>query len=569
MDLEQNRQEHLDKILNSEASKKLIVAGPGTGKTYTFGQVLKKTGGENNIAMTFIRRLVEDMSIELSEHAKIYTFHKYCKMTLHQQLGSFTLFPYLPIIIESDATILGLGFNCFPDKFQLLQTDCPDVEFYMSRSDYYSAISFDDCVFRLLSDACEKADILPHFDLLVVDEFQDFNALEVALIDQLEMKGNVLIVGDDDQSVYTTLRNASPKYLRNKFASGDYETFTLPYCSRCTEVIVNASKSIVANAKRDGRFGKSIEKPFDCYLPDKKVDNESYPTIKTVRCTMLSVVSSYIANSIEYIREDDVIESNKPNKIYYTVLIVGPHYCLREVAKTLTKKFRRVIYESPREESVLIEDGYKLLSEDINSNLGWRIILECSQHNFKIKDIMSKSIKGEMLIDILNQEFIDSHKKALDILGKIKERNELGPFEDRFLSDLLNSDHVRVVEYFSPKENEDDPEYDVTEPTICLTTYVGSKGLSAGHVFIIGLNEGDLPKDNSDISDQEISRFLVSLTRTRKQCHLIANKWLNAPFGRKGFIQPKNRSRFINWIPNNLLTDFGDISAKQVKRLFD
>lgn len=41
----QERQKHVDEVLNSPSMKKLVVAGPGTGKTYLFKQILegKKT----------------------------------------------------------------------------------------------------------------------------------------------------------------------------------------------------------------------------------------------------------------------------------------------------------------------------------------------------------------------------------------------------------------------------------------------------------------------------------------------------------------------------------------------
>ena len=54
----------LQDILDSDQPRKLIVAGPGTGKTFTFGELLRRSGGRN-LAMTFIRRLVADMESKL------------------------------------------------------------------------------------------------------------------------------------------------------------------------------------------------------------------------------------------------------------------------------------------------------------------------------------------------------------------------------------------------------------------------------------------------------------------------------------------------------------------------
>ena len=56
----QRRTDALERILESESQRKLIVAGPGTGKTYTFQRVLEAKGGRG-LAMTFLMSLVRDL----------------------------------------------------------------------------------------------------------------------------------------------------------------------------------------------------------------------------------------------------------------------------------------------------------------------------------------------------------------------------------------------------------------------------------------------------------------------------------------------------------------------------
>jgi len=61
-------------------------------------------------------------------------------------------------------------------------------------------------------------------------------------------------------------------------------------------------------------------------------------------------------------------------------------------------------------------------------------------------------------------------------------------------------------------------------------------------VFIVGVHENELPKNAVDIKDLEICKFLVSLTRTRKQCHLLtAFRFSGAA---------KRPSIFIRWVPD-------------------
>jgi superfamily I DNA/RNA helicase len=85
------------------------------------------------------------------------------------------------------------------------------------------------------------------------------------------------------------------------------------------------------------------------------------------------------------------------------------------------------------------------------------------------------------------------------------------------------------------------PEIDKTKPTIKLTSFEGSKGLSAQHVFVVGVHENELPKDAGAIKDLEICKFLVSLTRTRKQCHLLTAFLFSGV--------SKRPSIFLGWIP--------------------
>lgn len=72
-------------IIDSTAAKKVIVAGPGTGKTTTFELILKQSGTPNNLVLTFINRLVNDLNCRLSDLAKVCTLHKFCMGIFNRQ----------------------------------------------------------------------------------------------------------------------------------------------------------------------------------------------------------------------------------------------------------------------------------------------------------------------------------------------------------------------------------------------------------------------------------------------------------------------------------------------------
>lgn len=90
----------------------------------------------------------------------------------------------------------------------------------------------------------------------------------------------------------------------------------------------------------------------------------------------------------------------------------------------------------------------------------------------------------------------------------------------------------------------DDEEKNRENPlTVRVTSFEGAKGLSAQHVFIVGLHNGEIPRNPHDIQDIEICKFVVSLTRTRKKCYLL--------FTGRFADEKKSPSHFLSWIDSN------------------
>jgi superfamily I DNA/RNA helicase len=551
------RQQCLEAILQSPARKKLIVAGPGTGKTYALEQVLKQRSGGNNLGMTFINNLVDDLERRLSAYAKIRTFHRYCKSILHQRHGRVELVPYLPKIIESDARLLGRGLSGFGARFRDLDEHCPEVAFYLRRGDYYSVVGFDDSVYRLLMELRADPNILPDFDQIIIDEYQDFNALEVALIDELEKKGPIVIVGDDDQAVYDD-RRASPDHLRRKHSSGEYEVFQLPFCTRCPQVIVEATHAVVEAAQSRGYLRERLPKPFECYLEAKQLDNARYPRIVVAQCTVNRVITSYLAAEIGRIPPEDIAESWKDD--YPTVLVVGPRQYLREAEKQLLPTYPQLSYKPSLNPEYSMAEAYQLLLDDKDSNLGWRILTEVCLPWADRKRIVGATEDGTAMVGLLEPSFVLKHLGVVEVLRKLKNGDLIDPMAEAGLRTTLADEFLEVTQKFAPHKETEAPEADTNSPSIRLTSYKGCKGLSAGHVFLVGMNNGDMPKDPNHIRDVEISQFIVALTRTRKQCHLISNKWLYRP-QHSGL----HKSAFVSWLPPGLTENRGHLCAADLK----
>lgn len=516
---------HITKILTSTTLKKLIVAGPGTGKTSFFQKAIHHYGGnkDNYLILTFINNLEDELQKDLGDLAKVYTFHGYCHYLLRKNsslryglIDNFEYYPALIELVKSDWRIIHKSES--PQFVKLMRNTSIDqsTDFFLKRGNYYNSIGYDDSIFRVYKSLDSGKNISEKYKLIIVDEYQDFNRLETAVLAHIIDSTPALVVGDDDQALYCQLRDSNPSFIRDLFNGQDFENFELPFCLRCPNAVIVVFNKIIETAKEKGLLNKRINKKFNFFPPVKEKDSKDYPKIKliisTVQRKRANYFGRYILKELEKITNEEIKESHDKN--FPTVLIIGPTYYLR----TLTSLFdeQGLVYEfdeAKPELSVNIEDGLKFLKKDNKSNLGWRIIIESIKPEFYSKCI-SSIIDNVEIYNLIPKEFIDEFIKKAESL-ELKEES--------------------VVK----------KEINETKPIIKLVTYEGAKGLSAQHVFILGTQNGNLPRNPSVIADIEVCKFLVALTRTRKQCHILCT----TNFAGKR-VYP---SEFIRWMGNENL----------------
>ena len=179
-------------MVASTADKRLVVAGPGTGKTTLFKQLLhaKQSPVDRNLVLTFINNLVTELRRDLGDLALVFTFHSFCHRLLRQSAilrsplpKDFHYLPKLPHVINEDWSIgTGTALPKFVSMMRTLLRE-PALHFYFDRANYYEAVSYDDSVVRVYEALTNHKDELPQMDLILLDEFQDFNLLEVSLIE--------------------------------------------------------------------------------------------------------------------------------------------------------------------------------------------------------------------------------------------------------------------------------------------------------------------------------------------------------------------------------------------------
>jgi len=546
-------------VVDSIEPKKVIVSGPGTGKTYLFGQILNQKPG-NYLILTFINNLASKLEQELGDRARCCTFHSFCKSLLHKvkRAGiddSFILYPHLDLIVKSDAIfILGKELN-FRKSFTQFNRISPELEFFIKRSNYYNSISFDDSVFRVIEHFEHNPSDIPIFDQVLVDEYQDFNLLESTFIDLMSQKNPILIVGDDDQALYGQLKDASPQYIREKYHNKEYRSFEFPYCSRCTTVVVDSILDILAVAKASNKLRDRVNKKYICYLPKKLDDSNRYPKIIHAHCSVQSekvpYLSKFIEKEIGSLDQKEIEEAN--NEADFTILITGPHHYLKQIYSYLTKHHQdwQIVYNKPDDtpKRINILDGYRILiNNDRASNLGWRIIL-CQERVEILRDVVKKSFEtNEYICDLIPEDVRSKHVEIVELLDNVKNGVKVSKEEQRLLESNFKQDLAKLQAYLLEQGEEANETRDQQRISVIMTTYVGCKGLSAGYVFAVGLNEGNLPKNNRNPTDIEICQMIVILTRTVKKCYLTSvSRFAGAPAGYP--------SIFLRWIGSKLIKE--------------
>lgn len=536
----------LQEILSLEHKNKLVLGGPGTGKTFLFKNVIENLPENTNIlVITFINNLVDDLEKQLSKISdrdiEVRTLHAFCKRFLLHEIHQYIYFPELPKIIENDALLLEFNFRekDINREFTNLNKESKEIKFYLSRSKYYNSVSHDDTVYRVFSHLNENNEAIPQYSQVIVDEYQDFNFLESSLVELFANKNKIIIAGDDDQALYR-FKSASPEFIRKLYQNQQFKSLFLPFCRRCPSVLIGATNAFISNAKRRGLLNNRINKEFKCYWPDKFLDSKKYPLIFLGKFSADSVVSKYIKERIISIIKEEKIQPSEKEEPEF--LIVGPprisHY-LKDANDSLVedKRLDKNIFEieyKRESKKFSISEGYKFIRKNTKSNLGWRVIMykdPVDPSLKKDKEIICKSLNGKCIVDLLPESYINNHKEK--------------------------AESISLEEAESSEESSD------KRIKIKLTTYLGAKGLSANHVFVLGLENGIFPRDPYNISDDEVCQFIVLLTRARKSLNLLVSKTFNKKLRRR----VDRLSSFISMIPSRFLRIKGNIKASDLLQL--
>jgi superfamily I DNA/RNA helicase len=523
--------EFVKAVIEADDTLQLVVAGPGAGKTDLFKRLLTERVGDN-LALTFINSLVEDLAKALEGLASVNTFHGYAKHLLHQFAvrGLSHAFNYYPLSAEvlwqETGWLLGhdVGKEDLARAFHDLDDSGQVLGEYLRAASYYNVVGHDDAVYRVVTHLDDHPESVPAKNQVVVDEIQDFNALEMALIRHLALKNRVLAAGDDDQALYA-FKHATPQHIRDLPNNG-YALFELPYCFRCTEVVVQAIHDVIERATASGLLVGRVPKKFWPHST-KVADGAAHPKIKAVMCsvdlTKAPYPALYVLDEIKAITGADIQAAREGG--YPTAMVIGRRHFIERVEQVLLPHFpNNIISRKPVADFHPLLDGYELITKEAQSRLGWRLVTYVDPPPGVDILVRAAIIADRNLNEYLEGEYIERHIAQVETVRSLIEHEDVDAEElvHLLVQLAMTEEAVKIALGLlpAPVAPEPDPEL----PTITLTTFMGAKGLSAAHVFAVGLIDGHFPRNPKKVTDTEVCEFIVALSRTRKQCHLITTK---------------------------------------------
>jgi DNA helicase II / ATP-dependent DNA helicase PcrA len=277
-----------------------VIAGPGTGKSFAMkrrtARLLEEGVNPRKIlAVTFSRNAAKELindiralEVEGCEHVRAGTLHSYCfQLLLRNEVFArlrrvprpvvsvpnvgYLQFEMNPLLYDVSEERFGnlrertARVRAFEAAWARLQSEEPgwpqdpiDQAFHRGLEAwllFHKAILVGELIplaYRYLRDNPASA-ARNQWEHVVVDEYQDLNRAEQALVDLLASNGSLALVGDEDQSIYVGLRHAHPEGIRlfDQEHPGTHDE-RLIECRRCPDLVVTMANHFIAQNHAPG-----------------------------------------------------------------------------------------------------------------------------------------------------------------------------------------------------------------------------------------------------------------------------------------------------------------------------
>ncbi|MFW5893217.1 MAG: ATP-dependent helicase [Bacillota bacterium] len=607
----------MDNLLNglNEPQKKavettegpvMVIAGAGSGKTNVLTRrvayLIDQLGVPkmNILAITFTNKAAEEMRFRIgnllgipTRGMWISTFHSMCARMLREHIEYLDYSRDFQIIDDDDSTqlvkIIMRDLDIDPklikpskmknhvlhvkrdptllDEYQEpLATYLNKVyPAYQRRLKNNNLLDFDDLLLLTIKILKQEPAVREfyhrQFEYVMVDEFQDTNDLQYQLISLLSNeKGNVFIVGDEDQSIYA-FRGANIENLRKfKRDFRQPKLIVLEQNYRSTNTILKAANQVIASNKN--RIEKNLYSTKDegkkiRYFKGMSERDEADYVVEKIQELLAKGYTYedfgilYRTNNTSRIFEEAFMKRRIPYVIvgntsffkrkeikdivaYLRLLLnVDDDYSFQRVINEPKRGIGRKTVERLRAHATKEELSLFRAIDDAKTPLTGRALKNLKAFKKMIEGLITQLFKTDFntfLDDLLEttgyKEALKKDEKGdvryeniLELKTMLKESEKTYDTEDK--KTIL----IYTLEDIALKSQEDDI---TDEDAVTLMTMHAAKGLEFPVVFIVALEHGLFPLyrslDNPKDLEEERRLMYVAVTRAQDQLFLTNAK---------------------------------------------
>ncbi|PAR55810.1 DNA helicase II [Vibrio metoecus] len=467
---------------------------------------------------------------------------------------------------------------------------------YQEACDRAGLVDFAEILLRALELLRGNQHIREHYQArfkhILVDEFQDTNAIQYAWLRMMAgAQSNVMIVGDDDQSIYGWRGARIENIEKFTLEFPSVNTIRLEQNYRSTKTILEASNTLIANNSE--RMGKQlwtdglVGEPISVYSAYNELDEARFVVSKIKGWqeqggTLTDCAILYRNNAQSRVLEEALLQASLAYRIYG-----GMRFFERQEIKDALSylrlinnrnddtAFERVINTPPRGLGDKTLDTIRFAARDRGCTL-WDASVGLLNDQVLTGRAASALSRFVELINALEEEGIDMPlhvltDHAVKTSGLLEmyqqEKGEKSKARIENLEELVTA----TRQFEKPEEAQEmttltaflthaaleagEGQADEHDDAVQLMTLHSAKGLEFPLVFMVGVEEGMFP---SQMSAEEAGRLeeerrlcYVGMTRAMQKLYITYAE-MRRLYGQDKYHKP---SRFIRELPEACLDE--------------
>lgn len=558
----------------------LVLAIPGSGKTTMLLERIKflseHIDSSKILNLTFSRIQANDMKKRFdSKDSNFMTIHAFCYLIIRNYLKKYNrqvnliedekIYNKYNLVGEiykniNKKKMSKEDLNLFFQKISFMKNSLLDIS-YLENIEISNAdriyleyekikkqkhlLDFDDMqvyALELLNDESLLRSIKNKYKYFQLDEGQDTSLLQFKILEKIVYpENNLLVVADDDQSIYS-FRAADPKYLLNfKEIYKDAKIISLDTNHRSGKKIISLASYFIAQNKNRYKKTYKLSRDFDDQIKLKEfknftkqydyitenLDNKKTGILFRNNISAISLSSYLLDKNIDFSINSNILDFFESKIFTDMVNIIN-----------FSEDFDNV--------EIFSDIYYKIstyLSKDDIESLSHKAINENVFEFYENRDI--EDYKKDALFNIEKKlkhlRKLKLEKKISFIYKSLSYNSYINMKSRKYMEETVNKDiYIESLRYFTKSCKSLDEVYEkikilekksksLVKTNLSLSTIHSSKGLEYDKVFIIDLIKNEFPlimdeENYFERLEEERRIFYVGLTRARDSLYILTLK---------------------------------------------